>query len=81
MSFSSRADAIRQRSSPKSQVIFAFVFSGIGDLFLFVGLLFAKLRRVCGFFSLNACSYATAAVENNTAGQSIILRYGTAGCA
>ena len=27
MSFSSRADAIRQRSSPKSQIIFAFVFS------------------------------------------------------
>ena len=23
------------------------------------------LRRVCGFFSLNACGYATAAVENN----------------
>ena len=27
-----------------------------------------------GFFSLHACGYATAAVENNTAGQSIILR-------
>ena len=26
------------------------------------------------FFSLNACGYATTAVENNTAGQSIILR-------
>ena len=26
------------------------------------------------FFSLNACGYATAAVENNAAGQSIILR-------
>ena len=36
------------------------------------------LRRVCVF---SACGYTTAAVENNTAGQSIILRYGTAGCA
>ena len=40
--------------------------------FVFFGLIFvtASLR----FFSLNACGYATAAVENNTAGQSIILR-------
>ena len=50
MSFSSRADAIRQRSSPKSQVIFAFVFSWIGDLFVFFGLIYLKLRRVCLFW-------------------------------
>ena len=49
MSFSSRADAIRQRSSQKSQVIFAFVFSWIGDLFVFFGLICVKLRRVCVF--------------------------------
>ena len=35
MSFSSRAAAIRQRSSPTSRVIFAFVFSWIGDFFEF----------------------------------------------
>ena len=34
-------------------------------LFVFYGLIFVKLRRL---FSLNACGYATAAVENNTAG-------------
>ena len=48
MSFSSRAAAIRQRS-PKSQVIFAFVFSRIGDFVVFLGLIFFKLRRVCIF--------------------------------
>ena len=58
MSFSNRAAAIRQRSSPKSQVIFAFVFSWIGDFFVFFGLIFVKLRRVCVFLSWNACGYA-----------------------
>ena len=35
MSFSSCAAAFRQRSSPKSQVMFASVFSGIGDFLYF----------------------------------------------
>ena len=57
MSFSGRATAIRKRSSPKSQIIFAFVFSCIGDLFVFLGLIFFKLRQVCVFLSLTAHGY------------------------
>ena len=60
--FSSRAAAIRKRSSPKSQIIFAFVFSWIGDLFVFLELIFFKLRRVC-FFEFN-CTRLRAAVDN-----------------
>ena len=50
MSFSSRAGEIRQQSSPKSHVIFAFVFSWIGDFFVCFWLIFVKLRRVCVFW-------------------------------
>ena len=69
MSFSSRAGAFRQRSSQKSQVILAFVLSWIGDFFVFVGLIFCKLRRVCIFWVEIACGYAqTADVENKHCG-------------
>ena len=66
--------AIRQRSSPKSQVIFAFVFPGIGDFF---GLIFVKLRRVCVFsVEMHAATLRLQTLKTNTAGagQSIILR-------
>ena len=62
MSFSSRAAAIRKHSSPKSQVIFAFVFSWIGDIFVFLGFIFFKLWRVC-VFEFN-CTRLRAAVDN-----------------
>ena len=54
---SSQICPFQKRSSPKSQVIFAFVFSWICDFFVFLGLIFFKLRRVCVFLSLTARGY------------------------
>ena len=52
MCFSSRAAAIRQRSSPKSQVIFAFVFSCIGDFFRIFGINIVQVTASFLFLSL-----------------------------
>ena len=75
MSFSSRATQF-DSDHHQNRRLSSHSYSPESVIFLvFFGLIFVKLRRVCGFFSsLNACGYATAAVENNTAGQSIILR-------
>ena len=60
MSFSSRAAAIRKRSSPKWQVIFAFVFSRIGDFFRIVGIDIFKVTASLRFLRVTA----RAAVDN-----------------
>ena len=58
MSFSSRAAAIRKRSSSKSQVIFAaFVFSWICDFFRIFGINTFKVTASLRFLSLTARGY------------------------
>ena len=57
MSFSSRAAAIRKRSSPKSQVIFAFVFSCIGDFFRIFWINICLSYGEFAFLSLTARGY------------------------
>ena len=57
MSFSSHAAAIRKRSSPKSQVIFAFVFSWIGDFFRIFRINIFKVTASFRFLSLTARGY------------------------
>ena len=80
MSFSSRADAIRQRSSPKSQVMIISSHSYSHEsviFFVFVGLIFDQLRRVCVFsVAMHAATLRLQPLKTSTAGagQSIILR-------
>ena len=55
MSFSRRADAIRQRSSPNRRLSSNSYCHESVIFFVFFGLIFVKLRRVCVFLRCQQC--------------------------